>query len=514
MHRRTPSLKKGKPRVSGSSSVPAPVGGWNARDPLANMAVSDAIILDNWFPRTADVEFRKGSIDWATGLPSQVNSLLPYNGATVSSLFAASGANIYDVTTQGAVGAPVYTGLTSTKFNFVNFVNAGGNFLWAVNGADLALLYNGTTWTNPVLTGIGSLTTADFTQITVWKHRIFLVEENSMSVWYLGIDAVSGAASEINFGPLFKKGGKIVAIANWTIDGGYGMDDQFVIITSRGEVAVYRGTDPSNASDFLLVGVYELGAPVSDKCFVKFAGDLVLMTLDGFIPLSKALTSTRIDQSIAISNKISGALSEATALYKDNFGWHPLFFPKEDMLLFNVPVSVGMTSHQYVMNPLTGAWCRFKGWNANCFELHNDDMYFGTMGKVCKAWSGTSDSGAGITAEVKTAFNYFGSMGQNKQWKMARPIFISDEVPNPLFGLNVDFQDADITTSTTISSPAGVWDVGLWDLALWGGNTIYKSWQSIQGIGFCAALRIKITSTSISMTWASTDYVYEAGGII
>lgn len=511
MHRRTPTLKKGKPRVSGSASFPAPVGGWNARDPLPNMATNDALILDNWFPRTADVMIRKGYTDWATGLPSQVNTLMTYNGAMSSSMFAASSSGIYEVTSQGPVGAPAYTGLTSSKFNYINYSNAGGNFLIAVNGVDSALLYNGITWSNPAITGIA---TSSLSHLTAWKRRIFFVEKDSMSVWYLGIDAISGAASEINFGPLFKKGGKIVAVANWTIDGGYGMDDQLVIVTSRGEVAVYRGTDPSNASDFLLVGVYELGAPVSDKCFVKYAGDLVLMTLDGFLPLSKALTSTRVDQGIAISDKISGALASATTNYKDNFGWHPLFFPKHDMLLFNIPIMPGVETHQYVMDTLTGAWCRFKGWQANCFELLDDDMYFGSSGKVCKAWDGESDGGTAITAEVKTSFNYFGTMGQNKQWKMARPIFTSNEVPSPLFGLNVDFQDADITTSTTITNPAGLWDVGLWDLALWGGDTIYKSWQSIQGIGFCAALRIKISSTTITLTWAATDYVFEVGGIV
>lgn len=501
-------------RVAGSSSYPAPVGGWNARDPLANMAVTDAIILDNWFPRTGDVVYRYGSSDHVTGLPGQVNSIMSYAGASSTTLFAAANTSIYDATTAGAVGAPVYTGLTSTKFNYVNFRTAGGAFLWMVNGVDQALTYNGSAWSNPAVTGLGSLTTADFSNISIWKQRIFLTQKNSMSVWYLPVNSIAGAASEINFGSLFKKGGKIVATANWTVDGGYGMDDNFVIVTSKGEIAVYRGTDPSSATNFALVGVYEVGAPVSDKCFVKYGGDLVVITLDGFLPLARALTSTRTDQRIAISDKISGAVTEATTLYQNNFGWHPILFPKVNMLLFNVPITEGIESNQFIMNTITGAWCRFTGWNANCFELLNDDLYFGTNGKVCKAWSGTDDSGAAITVDAKTAFNYFGSMGQNKQWKMARPIFTANGVPSPTFGLNVDFQDADITNSTTIANPAGLWDVALWDVGLWGGDAIYKDWQTIQGIGFCAALRMKISATGLQLSWSATDYVYEAGGTI
>lgn len=498
-----------------SASVPAPIGGWNKRDPEANMDPTDALILDNWFPRTADVLMRPGYTDWVTGLPSQVNSLMAYAGPASSKLFAASSTSIYDVTTSGVVGAAVKTGLTSTKFNYVNFRTSGGQYLWAVNGADLALLYDGSTWNNPSVTGLsGSLTTADFSHINIWKQRIFLVQKNSMSVWYLGVNSISGAASEINFGSLFKAGGKIVATATWTVDGGYGMDDNLVIITSKGEIAVYHGTDPSSANTFSLVGVYQVGAPISDKCFVKYAGDLIMTTLDGFLPMSAALQSTRVDNRTAVSDKISGAVSDAAINYQNNFGWHPVLFSKQDALIFNIPVTEGVESHQYVMNVITGSWCRFKGWNANCFELLNDNLYFGTNGKVCKAWDGAADGSTAIMSEVKTAFNYFGVRGRNKQFRMARPIFTASEPPAPSFGLNVDFIDQDVTSAISATNPFGVWDSGVWDLALWGGNATFRDWQGVNGIGMCAALRMKISSTTITLSWSATDWVYAAGGAL
>jgi len=503
-----------KQRVSGSSSIPAPIGGWNARDPLANMAPTDAITLTNWFPRTGDILMRYGFSNHVTGFPSVVNSLMAYAGPSSTTLFAASSTGIYNATTAGAVGAAVVTGLTSTKFNYINIRTAGGQYLWAVNGSDLAQLYDGTTWSNPSVTGLGAFTTADFSHIALWKNRIFLVQKNSMSVWYLGTNSISGAASEINFGPLFKKGGKVVAVANWTIDGGYGMDDQFVIITSKGEIAVYRGTNPASASDFLLVGVYELGAPVSDKCFVKYAGDLALVTFDGLIPLSRALISTRTDNRIAISDKIQSAFNSATQLYQNNYGWQPILFPKENMLIVNVPITAGVEANQYVMNVLTGAWCKFTGWNANCFELMDDDLYFGGDTVVCKAWDTNADNSATITASAKQAFNYFNTIGQNKQFKMARPVFTSSDVPSPTMSINVDFQDAANETATTFANPYAIWDSSLWDIGLWGGDAVFKDWQTIQGVGYCAALRLIVASTSLQLAWAATDFVYEVGGII
>jgi hypothetical protein len=510
-----PQRSSGRQQKSVTKTIPAPVGGWNARDPLANMPELDAVELDNWFPRTADIVIRSGSFDWSTGLPDQVNSLLVYAGPSSSTLLAASGSGIYNATSSGAVGAAVVTGLTSTKFNYTNLRTAGGQYLLAVNGADLAQLYDGTTWSNPSVTGLsGSLTTADFSNISIWKRRIFLTQKNSLSVWYLGIDSISGGASEINFGPLFKKGGKIVATANWTIDGGLGMDDHFVIITSKGEVAVYYGTDPASADTFALKGVYELGTPIGDKCCIKYGGDLILVTVDGFVPLSAALASTRVDNKLAISGKIGDAVSTAAASYKDNFGWEPTLFAAESALIFNIPVDEGVESHQYVMNTTTGAWCRFKGWNANAFAVMDDELYFATDTKVCKAWTGAYDSGSSISTLARPAFNYYDSPGRQKHWKAAKPVFTANLKPVANFGLNVDFDDSEVTNTTSFSGLNNTWGNAAWGDNNWAGMKIYKDWQTVFGIGECASLRVETEVLGLEMSWSATLYVFEHGGVV
>jgi len=42
------------------ASLPAPVGGWNARDSLANMDETDAVTLENYFPTVSSVVLRGG----------------------------------------------------------------------------------------------------------------------------------------------------------------------------------------------------------------------------------------------------------------------------------------------------------------------------------------------------------------------------------------------------------------------------------------------------------------------
>src|SRR5678810_830969 len=111
-------------QVARTKSVPAPVGGLNDRDPQASMPESDAIILTNFFPKPAKVILRKGSAAWVTGIGSQVETLMGYRPPSgISALFGAAGAAIYNVTTSGAVGAAVVSGLANARWQHVNMSN-------------------------------------------------------------------------------------------------------------------------------------------------------------------------------------------------------------------------------------------------------------------------------------------------------------------------------------------------------------------------------------------------------
>ena len=67
-------------------SLPAPVGGWNARDSLANMNPTDAVTLNNLFPGVSSVALRGGYKKHATGMTGQIESLLVYNAGAVDKM--------------------------------------------------------------------------------------------------------------------------------------------------------------------------------------------------------------------------------------------------------------------------------------------------------------------------------------------------------------------------------------------------------------------------------------------
>ena len=130
-------------RSAYTASMASPIGGWNARDSLAEMSPLDAVELVNWFPTPSDLTLRKGYSRFSTGITGQVDTLMNYAGVTSQKLFAAAGTTIYDATNDPAVA--VFT-VSNDRFQHVMMSTAGGDFLVACNGVDPTLLYNGTAW--------------------------------------------------------------------------------------------------------------------------------------------------------------------------------------------------------------------------------------------------------------------------------------------------------------------------------------------------------------------------------
>lgn len=501
-----------------TSSVSSPLGGWNARDALGAMGQLDAVYLTNFFPGTSAIMLRSGYTQWATGITGQVNTVMAYVSGTTSKLFAIAGTSVYDATSSGAVGAASLTGLTNSKFQYINFTTSGGSYLMMVNGADKMRFYDGSAWHadgdgSPYnVTGVDTSTCIN---IQAFKNRVWMVQKNTLKAWYLPINSIGGAATALDMSSVFQDGGYLVAAMTWTIDAGYGMDDNLAFITSTGEIAVWRLTDPTTPSGISLIGLYSVGAPIGYRCYVKYKGDLLIITQDGVTPMAQQLQSSRLDPRVNITDKIQFAVSTAISTYSANFGWQLLPFPKENMLFLNVPFVEGSSQQQYVMNTITGSWCNFTGWEAACWELFGDNPYFGGNGYVGRAWYGTSDNGSAITANALQSFQDYGYNGQ-KAANLIRYHLFADKSPNVSGNVNVDYDLSDYTSPlSSVLASGGVWDSGLWDAAAWSGDLLPTAdWQGCTGIGYTLAPAMKTSTSGISLQWVSTDLVYEPAGIL
>ena len=513
---------KGRAGTSVGASMPAPVEGWDDESSLADMSPRRAVIMDNWFPQPAYVELRRGwSLHSTTAKTVPVKTLMAYHAPNSGNdkLFGVSDNTIYNVSASSATATTV-TALTQARLQFVNFTTSGGSYLYTVNGANLPNVFDGTTWSNPAITGPDEST---FININVFKSRLFFVQVNSTKIWYLPVDSIAGAATSFELGGVMTMGGNIVAMGTLTLDGGSGPDDHAVFVTSKGQVIVYQGSDPSDVNAWALVGVYNIAPPIGYRCLVKIAGDLGILTTSGLLPLSKAMVVDRASlDNVALTGRIQNTFTGAHKDYGDNNGWTVCVYPKGNMCIVNVPVDEDTTSHQYVMNTLHGAWCRFIGQDAYCWEVYKDRLFFGGMnGKVYEADIASSDGGTAITADLKTAFSYYGSKGTLKQWKMVQTLIFSDGRVAPGIKFNVDFQDS---VPTYIPS-SGVlnaiyWDTFDWNEVNWPGEgTTFQEWQSVQVVGQCASIRMRVVADSdsaspITLRVNGFNVIYERGGFL
>jgi hypothetical protein len=498
--------------VARSTSVPAPFRGWNAKDPISDMEPEFAIRLENWFPEEDQIQLRKGYEQHMTGITGVVETLMTYRGPTTQKLFACANNEIYDASSSGAVGSAVVASLSNNRWEYTNFQTSAGDYIICVNGDDTARKYDGSSWATTAITGSG-LTPTDLSHIIQHHNRLFFLEKDTTSFWFLDVETIAGTASKFNIGPYLSKGGHLVSHGTWSVDGGAGMDDHYALISSEGEVVVYSGTDPSDASKWTLLGVYQIGKPIGKRCMMKYGGDLIIITDSGFVPMTKALVAVD-DVTISLSENIKNAVHQASVSYGTNFGWQALQFTDAQMLIFNIPIKTTPKAEQYVMNTGNGSWCKFTGWNAACWAEFNGNIYFGDATLVNKAWTGSSDNNGNIIADAKQAFSYFRPRGRTKLFTMTKPLFISDGTPEPQIQITTDFSDeAPISTPTTTTPSGSPWDTSPWDSSTWSPEgVVYDQWQGAVGEGRSASIRFKLETKTTDISWIATDWIYEVGG--
>lgn len=508
---------------SQTTSIPAPIGGLNAVNSIAAMPPTDAVIMDNMFPSPTTVDNRNGSANWATGITGWVETVAAYNAFTTSKLFAGANSAIYDVTGSGAVGSAVVTGQSNNRYQTTNFQNsAGSQFLVMVNGKDNLLNYDGSAWTKVGATGTYAITgvsTANLIHVNAFKNRLWFTEINSFRVWYLPLNSIAGAATVFDLGSIFKLGGYLMGMVNWAVDSEYGVDDYAAFVSSEGEVVVYKGYDPTYAATWALAGTYRIGRPIGRRFYTKTAGDVICITADGIISFSKSLLAERSRPEDAISYKIVNLITADVQNYNANFGWQVIVYPIGNKIIVNVPLVENSQQYQYVMNQISSAWCTFgyfsSPWNAACFELMGDNIYYGGLGAVVRADAGQDDNGSAISIECKPAFSYFDKPGQIKDFKLVRPIFLADGAITPSFSLNIDFANSAPTATATYTGSGFAWNTTKWNTSLWSNyQTVQKAWLVANGTGFAAALHLKANVKGMNLKLQSIDYVYEDGGVI
>jgi hypothetical protein len=505
------------PAVARIKHFGAPTSGWNARNNVTEMAATDAVRLDNIFPDTTLCRVRHGCARHAqlTNTAAPVRSLMVYSSASGDQLIAAQGDGLYLVSVSdvlesrwdhfdwdaaswdSTVTTPptLATGFTSDIWQYVNFSTAGGQRLVAVNGTNKQWIYDGLTWVagvntfDPAPDAVLPPDTHTFSCIASHQNRLYFTCDDNLYLYWLPVGVYQGEIHGADLGSLLPAGGAIAALSTWTRDNGFGgMDDLLIVVTTRGEVLSFSGIDPDTADGWNFVGRFVIGRPVSGhRQLVRTGPDLMLICDDGFQPLASYLaTGQSKATTTAISYKIGNAVTAAVQQTKGVFGWEAVLWPNRNALLVNVPQADGTHFQQFVVNTITGAWCRFIGMDAQCWATVGNNIYFGgNGGKILQADSGFDDDGVPIFYDLVTAFQTPDDQATQKRATMCRPFLVTDGDGSTNVDVNTDYWIRSVSAALQLGDADTEWNEFNWDQANWAGGEMrpVADWYSVSGIG-------------------------------
>ena len=514
------------------------MGSINSVSPAGRLPPGDCLLRYNLIPAEYGLRVRLGSREWVTGLDGEPYTLLPFTGSAsggaANKLFACTSTGIWDVTSSTAAPTQVVAfGVVDTTSGWgtsVVFVRAAGagHFLLYCDESNGYFVYDevGGTWTQPTMGGgagqVANVNPADLVFVTVWKNRVWFVERDCGSAWYLDLDSVYGAATEFNFGKDFKAGGDLRGLWSWTGTAGAGLDDALVAISGGGDVIVYQGTDPDTAGAFGIVGRWDIGAvPVGRRIAHPLGGDLLIMSSMGILRASTLDTSSSKPSQYETA-RISNLWNKKQISYRALRGWGMALHPEDATLIVIVPVQDGAETEQLAMGIEAKAWSQYRDLQMGvCAVPWDGTLYYGSIdGRVLKMTGYVdgitlADPSAYDTIQwaLLTGFTDLGSPVQ-KRVQMLIPNLLSESPVSYVTRAKYKWDLTEIIDSPEAVSANGesLWDVATWDSGLWSGE--YTPTQGVKGAaGVGREFAVAIRGESASRTVLTGIYVtFDTGG--
>jgi hypothetical protein len=528
--------KRGQKRNTQALFVPAPQGGINAISGAGNVPAGDALFLVNMVPQQYGVHVRHGYQEWCQPIPlgDGVRTIIPFSSqnsdAPVDKLFAATSDGIYDITVQDALPLKVYDwNVKSERSGWISwhaYTTIAGQFILACDNENGFIVYTASTntWAGGVITGpTPAEALLDF--VTVWKNRVWFVQQATGIAWYLPVGSITGSATAFEFGNKFKYGGYLKSLWNWTVDGGEGIDDYLAVVSSAGDLLVYKGEDPAVAGEFRLVGSWFIGKTTQGRRQGDdFGGDLLILSTYGIIQLSKLIAGAPAMDEASMTYKINPRINDVLERGNTVYGWQLKLSPIDQLIFVLTPKEAGLPWMQFVYSTTTKAWAQFEGLPMMCAEVYKAQLFFGTDDNRIMRYMGPADNvlvddgGATATSIQWSMLTGYQTYGEGAAWKRVqflRPRFIGSETPAYNIVARYDFD----LTPPPIPNPIfdldyAKWGTGIWDQSKWAGSTILT--QAPTG-GFGMGQHIAIGMRGLSagdVIYLGTDLMLDQGGYL
>ena len=482
------------PKTFPRNSKP-PVGGISLTAPEAQLPLTYATALDNMTITGGRVASRRGYVvtDSLTGPLDTTGALASFEINGSSTLIGASGGEVRTVLPSNTL---LESGFTSDAWRWTT---QSGNLI-GVNGTAYRR-FDGATWqAAPLLAGITAGNTNTFTGpfagVISHNERVYLWPEDSTTFYYLEPAAVQGEVFQFPLGNLGNVRGKIVEIATWTVNAAHGSNDVLVILTSKGDAVIYEGIDPSDATDWRLMGRYKMPDVLpGGRSTVKRGADLLVMTTEGTISMTSVLRS---GDEVAEGDGISPTmpLEAEWADYSTPLRTCTELDGTGQVIVFNSVDETGAT-RQVVYGQQQGAPTTWSGLDAVAWASFSNGLYFmDSAGRVCQI-TGNSDEGKEIEISYQSGFSDpLG--GQNVKVVAVQYKFRTVGTINVSTSIGSDWQENEILTGPACFSPDVRGDGSK-------GQTIDAA-MGVSGAGSVFQLRAQFTNGGESLEWMGTKF--------
>ena len=539
-----------------SQGIPAPIQGIVATGIYSggsasgiasegSIGVDSAIWLYNMIAGEYACRVRPGSRDIVAGIPDndgpdgQVRTILYYNstvaGGIQDFIFALTSSGIYDVTSGGAgpwvpnITWP-NTGGNAGWASAINYTNvAGDQYLLVCDEQNGYYIFDGTTWAPGTFTGTTVPLAVNLVHIEEWNGRIWLIERDTATIWFLDPLALTGDITAFNVGNRFKEGGHLVQSSTWTLDAGDGMDDKFIMISSGGDVLVWEGIDPTAPATIRLVGRWTVGSVAEGRRVLSdWGGDVTILSTAGAISVANLLQGTVDTAARAstafITRGINQYIRAEMQQTLDVYGWSLQLNEPQGIAIISVPQPVGSTRApiQFVLDIASKSWSMFRDLDIVCQGKRDEQYVFGTSDGRIVELTGTVDkvdiNGDGATGIVFSLLTHYSGVNSPAHWKrfhFCRPYWIGPAEPSFDLQMRYDFDIAELNTAPAFQlGGASSWDSAIWDESLWDGTAQgYLETIGVNGMGRHAAIAIRGTATN-ELSYVGADVIFQRGGML
>jgi hypothetical protein len=538
------ALRKTAPHTAKVHSVPSSVGGINSLDALNMMPPQDCIYTYNLMPVEYGLELRKGFREWANGCGTfDVRTILNYEsnktGIINDRLWAVTAEGIWDVSSFGETTptqVAVFADQTEpagygVKAEFTNDV--GLHYMFYADGVNGLWEYSDLlqTWRQPIGgTGPGEWSwdppgggadqpfpVENIAFVMLHKQRMWVILEDQDDGWYLPVGAIAGKLERFIFGAKMPRGGRLMGLWNWTIDGGDGVDDYLIAIGRAGDVIVYRGEDPeitasstgSIGQPWEQAGSWYVGdMTATRRPVVEYGSDMYILSSFGITNIPTLLGGEAASGIVGNpSAKITRFLRRDVAEGISGHGWSLTIHPADGFIQIINPEPSNTPFTQYVQNLTTKAWGLWEGVPILAGEEWNGEYFMGGKAGVVWIYDGGLDgtlldgtTGQPVAFRTLTSFQVYGSSHATfKRVGFVRTVGVTSGASTFNVQAVYDYDiNAIIETPSQLPGESGSsWNSAVWNVDLWAGGLSGSSLpNAASGMGRAIAIGINGSSSN------------------